>query len=55
MNEKVQAVHYEEERGLFGLIESETEVMSDLIDCPVLPISAAFRCGLPFGFRRGIG
>lgn len=39
LNEKVEAVCYDEERGLFGLLESETEVMFDLINCPVLPVN----------------
>lgn len=41
---------YEEERGLFGVTDSEIEVLSDLIDCP---FQCAFKSRLPLGFRRG--
>lgn len=47
MNEKVEAACCEEERGLFRVIERETEVMSDLIDCPILPINMHSDVGFP--------
>lgn len=53
MSEKVEAVCYEEDRGLFGVIEHETEVTCDLIDCPVLPVNVLSDVGFPSALGRG--
>lgn len=50
LNEKEETVCYGEERGCFGVTDSENEVLSDLIDCP---FQCAFKSRLPLGFRRG--
>ena len=54
LNEKVEAVCYEE-RGLAGLTESESEVIFDLIDCPVLPVSVHSDAGFPLALGEDSG